>query len=92
MSLLLRIAKCLICSGTLAVTAASLDRPYTVENYDVTLQADLAKQSIDGEANIRIHSLTDTAISALEFDAGGIRIGVCSRDRRRSGSSEEADC
>ena len=54
--------------------AAPLTRPYTVENYDVSVQADLANQRLYGEAKIRFHSQADTPISALEFDAGGLEI------------------
>jgi aminopeptidase N len=45
-----------------------------VENYDVSVRADLAKQRIFGEVGIRMHGLADTPISALELDAGGLEI------------------
>jgi aminopeptidase N len=54
--------------------AAPLPRPYTAENYDVSIQPDLAKQRLFGEVGIRFHSLAGTAISALEFDAGSLEI------------------
>jgi aminopeptidase N len=47
---------------------------YTAENYEVSIQPDLAKQRLYGEVRIRFHSQTDTAISALELDAGGLLI------------------
>jgi aminopeptidase N len=47
---------------------------YTVENYDVRIQPDLAKQRLYGEVGIRLHNRTDTAISAFELDAGGLVI------------------
>ncbi|MGA3242684.1 MAG: M1 family aminopeptidase [Bryobacteraceae bacterium] len=71
---LLRAASGLICSGIIPLGAAPLPRPYTVENYEVSIQADLAKQRLNGEVKIRFHSQTDTAISALELDAGGLQI------------------
>jgi aminopeptidase N len=55
--------------------AATLARPYTVENYDVSVRADLANQRLYGEVNIRLHGLADTPISALELDAGGLEVG-----------------
>jgi aminopeptidase N len=54
--------------------AAPLTRPYTVENYDVRIRADLANQRLYGEVSIRLHGLADTPISALELDAGGLEI------------------
>ncbi len=67
-------ASCLVCGTGLCLRAAPLARPYTVENYDVSVQADLAKQRLHGEAGIRLHSTADTDISALELDAGGLEI------------------
>lgn len=54
--------------------AAPLARPYTVENYDVAIQIDTAKQQLTGEASIRFHSLVGEPISALEFDGGKLDI------------------
>lgn len=56
------------------LAAAPLPRPYTADNYDVSIQPDLAKQRLFGEAGIRFHSRAGTAISALEFDAGSLEI------------------
>lgn len=71
---LLRIASGFLWSAMLPLKAAPIARLYTVENYDVSIQPDLAKQSLSGEVRIRFHSQTDTAISALELDAGGLVI------------------
>ena len=54
--------------------AAPVARPYTVENYDVSVQADLSNQNLYGEVKIRLHGLADNPISALEFEAGGLQI------------------
>jgi aminopeptidase N len=64
----------LVCLIVVPLMAAPLRRPYTVENYDVGIQADLAGRRLSGEATIRFHSLSDTPISALELDVGGLRI------------------
>ncbi len=56
------------------LAATPLPRPYTAENYDVRIQADLAKQRLVGEVGIRFRSRADAAISALEFDAGSLEI------------------
>ena len=56
------------------LAAAPLTRPYTAENYDVSIRPDLAKQRLYGQAGIRVHSQAGTAISALEFDAGSLEI------------------
>jgi aminopeptidase N len=61
--------------GTAPLGAAPLTRPYTVENYDVSVRADLAKQRLYGEVSIRLHGLGDTPVSAIELDAGGLEIG-----------------
>jgi aminopeptidase N len=74
MSWLVRVASCLVWSGITPLVAAPLPRPYTVENYDVSIQADLVKQRLSGEVKIRFHSQVETAISALELDAGGLQI------------------
>jgi len=71
---MLRIANFLIWSAIVPLGAAPLTRPYTAENYDVNIQADLAKQRLYGEVSIRIHRQADTDISALELDAGGLQI------------------
>ncbi len=68
------IANCLLWSAIVPLGAAPLPRPYTVEHYDVGIQPDLAKQLLYGEVSIRLHNRTDTAITALEMDAGGLRI------------------
>lgn len=69
-----RSATCFVWTAIVPLSAAPLERMYTAENYDVTIQPDLAKQRLDGEVRIRFHSRTDTDISALEFDAGGLLI------------------
>jgi aminopeptidase N len=61
---------CVTTSGA----AAPLPRPYTAENYDVSIRTDLGKQRLYGEAGIRVHSQAGNAISALEFDAGSLEI------------------
>ena len=72
---LVRLAvNCLFWSAIIPLGAAPLARPYTAENYDVSVRPDLAKQRLYGEVRIRIHNQTDTAISALELDAGGLEI------------------
>jgi aminopeptidase N len=71
---MLRIANCLFWCAIFPLGAATLSRPYTAENYDVSIHLDLAKQRLDGEAAIRFHGLADNAISALEFDAGALEI------------------
>jgi|HubBroStandDraft_1064217.scaffolds.fasta_scaffold00359_19 aminopeptidase N len=72
---MVRIANCIACSAIVPlVGAAPLTRMYTAENYDVSIQPDLAKQRLYGEVRIRFHSQTDTAFSALELDAGGLQI------------------
>jgi aminopeptidase N len=68
------IASCLTWSGIIPLLAAPLPRPYTVENYEVSIQADLVKQRLSGEVKIRFHSQVETAISALELDAGGLQV------------------
>lgn len=63
------------------LAAAPLPRPYTVEAYDVRIRVDIANQSLDGEATIRLRNTGESAISALEFDAGGMRIASVTEDR-----------
>lgn len=70
----LRILCCLVCTGIAPLLASPLPRPYTVDNYDVSIQADLMKQRLTGEVRIRFHSQVDRSISALELDAGGLQI------------------
>jgi aminopeptidase N len=67
------IASCLA-YAIVPLSAAPIARPYTVENYDVSIQPDLAKQRLYGEVRIRFHSRTDKDVSALEFDAGGLEV------------------
>ncbi len=71
---MLKIANCLFWCAIFPLGAATLSRPYTAENYDVSIHLDPAKQRLDGEAAIRFHRLADSAISALEFDAGSLEI------------------
>jgi aminopeptidase N len=71
---MVRITKCFAWSAIIPLAAAPLARMYTAENYDVSIRPDLAKQRLYGEVSIRFHSRTDTAISALELDAGGLLI------------------
>ncbi len=73
-SLVLRIALSLAGTGILPLMAAPSPRPYAVEHYDVSIQADLAQRRLQGEASIRVHSRGDDPISALELDAGGLQI------------------
>jgi aminopeptidase N len=54
--------------------AALPARPYTVENYDASIRADLAQQRLYGEVAIRFRGQGDIAASALEFDAGGLKV------------------
>src|SRR6202789_82377 len=68
------IANCVIWSAIVPLGAAPVARPYTVENYDASVQADLANQKLYGEVKIRLHGLAEAPISALEFDAGGLQI------------------
>src|SRR6202789_2611143 len=70
----LRFASCFIWCAIIPLGAAPVSRPYTVENYDASVQADLANQKLYGEVKIRLHGLAETPISALEFDAGGLQI------------------
>jgi aminopeptidase N len=52
--------------------ATPLTRPYTIENYDVAVQLDVAHQGLSGIATIRLRGTAD--ISALELDAGALQI------------------
>src|SRR5580658_10189772 len=68
------VAFCLAFGVIVSLEAAPASRLYTVDNYDVSIQPDLTKQLLYGEARIRFHTQGDTAISALELDAGGLQI------------------
>jgi aminopeptidase N len=57
-----------------SLSAALPARPYTVENYDASIRADPAQQRLYGEVTIRFRGLGDVAVSALEFDAGGLKV------------------
>jgi aminopeptidase N len=69
-----RIANCLVWSVVVPLGSAAVERPYTVEAYQVSIRLDMTKQLLYGEADIRLHNRTDTAFSALELDAGALRI------------------
>jgi aminopeptidase N len=69
-----RVVHCLAWSGLIPLVAAPLPRPYTIENYDVSIHADLVKQRLIGEVKIRIRGRGDTAVSALELDGGELQI------------------
>ena len=56
----MRIANCLVWSAIIPLGAAPLTRLYTAENYDVSIQPDLAKQRLYGEVRIRFHSQAGT--------------------------------
>jgi aminopeptidase N len=72
---MLRVASCFALTWIVSLLAAPLSRPYTVESYEVSIQPDLVKQRLSGEVKIRFHSQVETAISALELDAGsGLQI------------------
>ncbi len=70
----LKVAYCLFCSALVPLTAAPLPRPYSVENYDLAMRVDLAKQRLFGEVKIRFHGQGDIAVSALELDAGSLKV------------------
>jgi aminopeptidase N len=57
-----------------SLSAALPARPYTVENYDASIRADPAQQRLYGEVTIRFRGQGDIAVSALEFDAGGLKV------------------
>jgi aminopeptidase N len=69
-----RIVRCLFWSGMIPVLAAAAPRLYSVENYDVSIRPDLAKQHLDGEVRIRVRGQTESPVSALELDAGELQI------------------
>jgi aminopeptidase N len=69
-----RLAQWLVWSAVVPLGASVPERLYTAENYDVSIQADLANQRLVGEVKIRLHSRADFPISALELDAGGLQI------------------
>lgn len=58
----------------LPLCAAQLPRPYTVDSYDAAIRADLGKQRLAGEVKIEFHSLAESAIPALELDAGALQV------------------
>lgn len=65
-----------IFAGLAAATAAlavPLPRNFAIENYDVSIQPDLAARRLTGEATIRFHSRID-GLGALELDTGGVEI------------------
>ena len=70
---MLRIALCLVWCTIVPLSAAPLAL-YTVGNYDVSLRPDLANRLLYGEAKIQVISRSSTDISALQMDAGGLRI------------------
>lgn len=74
MQRVLRIAVCLVWSAIVPVRGAPLARPYTVENYDVSIRVDLAKQRLYGESTIRLRGRGEIAVSALELDSGSLQI------------------
>lgn len=67
-------ASCLLWLTLAPLLAAPPARPYAVDSYDATIQPDLARQLLYGEVRIRLHDKTDTDVSALELDGGGLRI------------------
>ena len=69
-----RIVMCLGCSAVISPGADVLTRVFTAENYDVSIQPDLANQRLYGEVRIRFHSQADTPVSVLELNAGGLRV------------------
>ena len=73
-SLALRIAACAATIGCIPLAATPAPRLYTVEHYDVVLQSDLSRQRLTGQATVRIHSLSDEPVAALELDAGSLEI------------------
>jgi aminopeptidase N len=68
------IATCLLWTAINPLGAAPPTRMYTAENYDVSVRLDLAKQRLYGEVGIRLHNRTDSAISAVDLDAGALVI------------------
>jgi aminopeptidase N len=67
-------ACCLVACAAIPLSAGPVPRLYTVESYDASIQPDLTKQLLYGEVRIRFHTEADTAISALELDAGGLQV------------------
>jgi aminopeptidase N len=62
-------------------SAALPARPYTVENYDTSIRADVAQERLYGEVAIRFRGQGDIAVSALEFDAGGLKVTSVQEDK-----------
>lgn len=71
---------CVLCAAVLPLRAAPLARPYTVENYDVSVRADVAAQRLYGTVEIRLHGRGDSDVSALEFDAGALKVTSVTED------------
>jgi aminopeptidase N len=61
-------------SGFNPLIAAPAPRPFAVEHYDVSIQADPAQRRLNGEESVRVHTQSDEPISVLELDAGGLEI------------------
>lgn len=65
---------CFTLSGLIPAVAAPPARPYTVDNYDVRIRADLGQQRLYGEAVIRLHGRGESAASAIEMEGAGLKI------------------
>ncbi len=78
-----RVAYSLLCAVLAPLAAAPLSRPYTVDSYDVRIQVDMPDRHLNGEVTIRLHSVAESAVSALEFDAGGMQIASVNEGDRR---------
>lgn len=78
-----RVAYSLLCAVLAPLAAAPLSRPYTVDSYDVRVQVDMPDRRLNGEVTIRLHSISESAVSALEFDAGGMAIASVNEGDRR---------
>lgn len=65
---------CLALSAAIHSHAAPAPRPYTVENYDVRLRADLALQRLYGEAAIRMRGRGDNPVSAIQMEGARLKI------------------
>ena len=44
---------------------------------------DMPDRHLNGEVTIRLHSVAESAVSALEFDAGGMQIASVNEGDRR---------
>jgi aminopeptidase N len=69
-----RVAYLLLCVVFAPLAAAPLSRPYAVDSYDSRIQVDMPGRRLNGEVTIRLHGVAESAVSALEFDAGGMVI------------------